>query len=488
MPDIYENLFNVESSGNWYDYETVAGETPIEDVLTLKKALTTDHGTDVATFVGGQALRMQSLESLLHTITFREQHLVLWRDIEKDIAFSTVEEYSRLLEYGEYGDSFVGELETPEETSASLDRQVAKVKFLGTIRSVSLATRLVRKIVPDVIGFETYNGAMKLLRDWTRASYWGDSTMARNGEGLEFDGFITIIQKFAPDNIIDAGGQDLKDTHIADLAQIIYNKFGVVNRLYTSPVVAQRFFESYYGTQRLFLPAPTGGISAGFIINQFETIAGSVIIRPDTLFRPPYVFRNSPTSTKAPDTQFQAVGQIDSTLTTANWDKGSITGNAVRYWVCAGNQKGISAPVVVGTSANPNVQAVFNITNPSYPVKITITESMPGSRPADFYVIFREDIEGTKSSGIGYIGRVKANPTGTTTFIDNNDYLPNSFIAVMGDFTRRCLVFARLLNLVKINLPVVGQSFPFMILLYGTYKYYNPSWLGIIRNIGYQRK
>lgn len=477
----FEGLANQYLGSN----DTIYGSTPIQDVEDLKKALQMSYDTDVASYTGGDALRLQSLEKALHIITFRAQHLVLWREIEKDIAYSTVEEYTLLKGYGSDGGvAFVGQTETPVESVGDYERKVAFVKFMGVVRSVSLASVLVRKLVPDIIGRETTNGIMKILSDWTWAMYWGDSKKMRTStqEGLEFDGIVSVVEKEAPQNVFDLrGGIDL-DRALSHLAEVIYNQYGTINRLFAPSGVIQKFTQSYYGNQRVFIPTATGGIGAGFFISQFDTIAGTAVLRPDALFRPQYTYSTVATSNQAPNTQF-TVSAVLANNTTADWAKGNVAGNIVQYAVAAGNTRGLSAPV----------QAPSNLTigaNETRAVRLTISETNAGTNPAQFYVIFRNDVESNgRKSGFGVIAVIPASAlqNNTITFDDTNRILPNSKTAVVGNFTRECLVFSRLLPLVRVPLPVVGQAIPWMILLYGVPKYYNPRWLGVIRNIDYVR-
>jgi len=469
----------------YYKDEPVLGSVSLKDVMDLQKALTVDYGTDVATFTGGQALRVQSLENVLHIITFREPHLVLWREIEKEPAYSTVEEYSRILDYGGMGGTFLGELETPEEDTTSYDRQVLKIKFMGKVRSISIAARLVRKIVDDLIGQETFNGSMALLRDWTWAAYWGDSKMARGGvEGKEFDGIIPVVMRNAPMNVLDAEGNEITDKLISTASELVASAFGEVNRMFVSTRTARAFFESYYGAQRVFLPSPSGGLSAGFIIKEFQTVAGDITIIPDRLLKSPYVvsldlFNNPSLWTrppKAPDTTITVSAAVQTGP--SQFSKGGVNNCTVRYLIFPANEKGLGNPVATSdiTGLNDNRQVV-----------IQITEGSGQIRP-EFFVIFRRDVDSTGKVAYGFIARVPASSTGTTSFTDVNDILPGSEFAVLGDFRRESLVWASLLDLVKVELPILGQSIPWMLLMYGGIKFYNPKWLAVIKNINYQRK
>jgi hypothetical protein len=115
----------------------------------LRKALSA--GYQVSSQTGGGALRVQSLESSLKVLTNTEKNYVFWQDVEKKAAYSTVEEYNTLNQYGPDNGGFNFEGVLPEQDDTSYTRNVALVKFLGTTRSVSHPLTLVRPAHGEVI-------------------------------------------------------------------------------------------------------------------------------------------------------------------------------------------------------------------------------------------------------------------------------------------------------------------------------------------------
>jgi hypothetical protein len=142
----------MESMVSLADYEGLngfgGGSLGSAEILEdLNKAIST--GYDISSQTGGAALRPQSLESTLKVLTFHDQHVKLWKKINKIPAYSTAEEYNRLTEYGENSGGFFQEGGLPREEDTEYSRQVALVKFLGTTR-VNLGS-LIAKVIRQML-------------------------------------------------------------------------------------------------------------------------------------------------------------------------------------------------------------------------------------------------------------------------------------------------------------------------------------------------
>ena len=125
------------NSVSFRDYEGVQGFGigSMNEVDELNKAL--EAGTQRPPASGGSALRVESLEATLRTVTFTLQNIKLWPKIPKLPAFSTVEEYNILSAYGDDAGVFTNEGDLPETQDATYERRTALVKFLGTTREVT---------------------------------------------------------------------------------------------------------------------------------------------------------------------------------------------------------------------------------------------------------------------------------------------------------------------------------------------------------------
>jgi len=464
------------------DYEQTGsgfGIAPASDVLELKKALEAGYAgapegaTDVMT--GGAALRVQSLEASLKVLTWKEEHLVLWRDIPKTPAYSTVEEYTQLKEYGpEYGGAFTLEGELPAERTSDYIRKAAFVKFLGDTRVVTHPMTVVRTQVGDVVARENINGILWLLKQLDWALVWGNSKLNVGGtEYVEFDGLLNMIDTA---NVIDMKGQPLSEKAIQDAAQMVLDNYGVPNALYGSPKVLQDFAKQYLPVERVFVPVPGGGFTGGFIINNYQTVAGMISLKGD-LFMRKVSPNTSATHTEAPDAP-ASVTAVAGTGTDAEWGKTYPNGVTVKYKVTSCNRKGASAPV----ESNSYTVAAGALTTP---VKVTITLGASLTRSPDYYQVYRSDNGGPYT----LIARIPCatgqnGPNGATDFIDKNIVVANTYMAFLGEMTPDVIEFRQLLPLIKMDLAIISPAIRWMLLLYGVPVIYAPKkWVKII-NIG----
>ena len=150
------------------------------NVQDLYKALTTNAYAQVggpAAQTGGAALIPESLENTMKTLTFTEQNLVLWKDIAKVKAYSTVEEHNVINNYGEDISPFQREGVAGINTTGNYAREFAKVKCINTTREVSHLLQMVNT-VEDPVALETTNGMRLLLGQTEKALFYGDSSLA----------------------------------------------------------------------------------------------------------------------------------------------------------------------------------------------------------------------------------------------------------------------------------------------------------------------
>lgn len=89
-----------------------------QDIAELSKALEAGYQTGAGK-TGGSALRVESLEASLKVLTYTSSHIKFWKKIPKSPAYSTVEEYNQLINYGGSQNPFVQEGELPQATDTS---------------------------------------------------------------------------------------------------------------------------------------------------------------------------------------------------------------------------------------------------------------------------------------------------------------------------------------------------------------------------------
>lgn len=455
------------------------------DIAELSKALEAGYQIGAGK-TGGSALRVESLEASLKVLTYSSSHVKFWKKIFKTPAYSTVEEYNQLTDYGGEASPFVQEGELPQASDSSYTRRTQLVKFLGTTREVTHQATLVHPAHGDLIAMENQNGILWLLQQVERSMFSGDSTLAFDGESEQWDGLDSLIDSA---NVIDLEGSTLQEADIEEAANMIIESYGFPTDMFLGTRTMSDLNKTLYPRERIQLPAPSNG-QIGNTISTMATQAGVIEFNPDIFIRRTAVPPSAATSASAPATPASiASGAV--TGTTGDHNKGAPAGTSYLSWVVtACNRFGESAPTafmgaaIAFSQANKDlgVYAPLTITNPA----------VIGGFPPEYYKIYRSQASATNAvpsslSSYALIAQVPASSqaaAGTTTYNDVNLILPFTSSAYLGEMTPSVLTFRQLMPLMKMDLAVLSPAYRWMILLYGTPILFAPKkWMRFI-NIG----
>lgn len=460
------------------DYDGIQGfgVGSSEQVEDLNKALSA--GVQNPPTSGGNVLRVQSLEATLRIVTFSLGHIKLWKNIPKLPAFSTVEEYNRLTDYGADAGAFTDEGALPESQDSTYERKTALVKFLGTTREVTHPMTLVRPAHGNVIALETQNGAIWLVERLERALFNGDSAMiAQEIDGLKkqiLDGVSVNINTSLYDSannikagaetvIIDKRGLKLTEDDLEVGSNYIVQNYGVPTNLYSAPQAMSDLAKQFYPRERVNLPLPTEG-KVGFAVSSFQSNSGLIQLDQDIFLRSG---RNNgvktapsgATSSKAPTAPASAVGAAPGADAKSMF--GAADAGAYIYFVTAVNQYGESVGVASAAVTYAAGEAAV----------VTITDG-GGSYPATAYKIYRSDKGGLVGTA-KYVTTV-ARAGGTTPWTDYNWLLPACSTAFMVQQNLQNFSVRQLAPMMKIPLATVAASIRWMQLLYLTMIVYTP--------------
>lgn len=450
------------------------------DLAELSKALDTgDYTTAVAGTTDGAALRVQSLEGTLKVLTFQEKHAVLWKNIAKVPAYSTIEEYDELNSYGTEGSAFIPQGYAPVEDDSTYTRRASYVKYMGTLRKVTHPMTLVRTVAGDIIARENTNGTLKIIRDVENALFWGDSTRVFTGEGLEFNG----LDKLIGTNTYDLNGSDLTEGAIEDAAEIVADGYGNPTDLYLSNKLNTAFTKTMIPKGRMIYPAPggQGQLRAGVFVNEVATAHGVIAINPSRFLNTGRSAKVSPpataTSTLAP-TAPTSVAASSMTGATGKW-RSSQVGTAITFKVTACNRFGESAPCAAGGTTTVTSSDLAKY------IPLTITNNTVVIAP-EWFNIYASDPTGNGSSWylIGMVAASSQANGGTTTYNYTGETMANTSTAFIGEMSPDVVAFKQLAPLMKMDLAVIDPSIRWMILLYGVLQMYAPKkWVKMI-NVG----
>jgi hypothetical protein len=434
-----------------------------QDVDNLNKALTAGYEVNPLNLQGGGAFRVESLENSLKVLTYGDQHIKFWKKIPKQQAFSTVEQYGQLLDYGRGQGAFVGEGVLPDTNDSTYARKAAFVKFLGTTREVTHPMTLVNSAFGNVVARQNQDGILWMLKQMEQSLFWGNSKLAVGGqEGLEFDGLARLID---PSNVIDLKGTYLEEKHINWGAQMIIQNYGTPTDLFLPFEVMAQFSQEFFPKERVIMPTASG-YQAGVVVNKFMTHGGEVDFNPDIFLTKTRPLSNNASSFKAP-----AVGSIAYTAASdlvagaGDWAKQGA--GTYQFVVTFNNTHGESIPsnAVSVTLASGDL---------GKGVQLHITNPVSTAFPIEYIRIYRTELNGSAFYEVDKVAVSTANSGATMTYIDLGTTIANTYTSFMGEMSPDILGFKQLAPMMKMDLATLGPVIRWMILLYGVPVLYAP--------------
>lgn len=454
------------------DYDGIDGfgTASAQEVADLQKALRSGQDRNApSTVVAGDGftLKPESLDRTLKVVTFKMEHIDFWKFLDKVPAYNTVEEYSRLREYGNAAAFFIEEGELPSESDATYSREFNIIKYMGVTKRVTHVMQTVRTHIGSAVAQETVNGTMDLLRAVESALFYADSDKVPQ----EFDGLFPQLEAQASAaNIIDMRGKPLNQDVIEEAAHIIRAapNYGVPTDLFMADGVYSDLARLFYPTQRSNLPTPAGDGMIGFRVDGMRTQAGTIRFHPNVFITPGQIpvtagvgevgKRPGPPTLGAPSAGADAASQFAAT------DAGDYI-----YKVCAKNRYGVSTPV---TASTVTVAAGDKVT-------ISITD---GSPLATCYVVYRTAKNGAAATAtqITVIKRTGA----ATSYVDKNENLPTCTKAALIQGNRENLVVKQLAPFTRIPLATVDTSMRWAQILYLALTLHSPNKNVLFKNVG----
>lgn len=478
---------------SWRDYQglsnmggTFGGQMSAQDVDELNKALVA--GSDInnpgAAPGEGFPLRLESLDSTLFTTTYaNKSDIRFWASLYKDSATNTVEEFDRLESYGSGNAVWMQEADLPAEDDSTYSRQYTKIKYMGTVRRVSMVMGMLKSKFGDIMAREAVNGTMFLLRQLERTLFDGDEDMIpEQMDGLEKlcttawgntaleDG---AVSGYESDNVIDLRGQPLTEDHIADMVErlIAEPNYGRPSDLWLPTAPMKDLSKIMYPKERYDLPAPKNGM-AGISISGVTTPFGDIRLQPD-IFIPDSV---KPTEAGVGKSAQRPNPPVIGAITTPVYGGsnttyfGSSDAGNYYYKIVACNRYGKSAPV---TSPVVAVASGDQVTIP-------ITD---GGNSTSYYEVYRTEVGATSAANARLLFKV-AKSGASQNIIDLNRFLPNCSKGYMLTQTSEVLKIKQLAPFTKIPLATIDTSVRWAQVLFLGLQIMKPLQNGMFINIG----
>lgn len=462
------------------------GAATAAEVAELSKALETGYALGSGR-TGGAALRVESLEASLKVLTFTSSHIKFWKKIPKSPAYSTVEEYNQLTDYGGNASPFVGEGELPQASDSSFVRRTQLVKFLGTVREVTHQASLVHPAHGNLIALENQNGILYLLQQVEKFLFSGDSSLAYDGEAEQWDGLDALVDS---SSVIDLEGNPLQEADIEEASNQIIDNYGFPTDMFLGNRTMSDLVKTLYPRQRTTMPSPVNG-KIGMTVGSIQTQGGDIEFNPNIFIRETPKPSSAATSANAPTTPASIAASVNTGASNGDHNKGAPAGTTYfAYVVTACNRFGESAPTALAGSATAITGAQKTAGN-----SVTLTITNPGTIGAfapEYFKIYRSKASTTNAvpsslNDYALVMQVPASSqaaSGTTVVSDVNLTLPFTSTAYLGELTPSVLTFRQLMPMMKMDLAVLGPAYRWMILLYGTPVLFAPKkWLRFI-NVG----
>jgi len=402
-------------------------QTQIEE---LKKALEAGgYNAAPGTLTQGSALQHEDLSNVMNVATFQEKAIKLQKIFKSYACKSTLVQFNRQLDYGQFGGSAVLEGQIGTENTSNIVRAVVPMAYYAEVRRRTLQADLVSTF--DGVSAESRvdsDAAIKLLGDIEFHSFKGQSDYSNAGQ---FDGNpLAMAQEEAGMRGLDAqirfsdydistkdlmfdeyGGSTsvvipqngtLQQATIEDTATTSAIHNGNVEKIYLSPQAHGNYNKIAFNKERIVL-AGSPQKSTGAALNEQSTVGGAITVESSIFLQPKQ--KAAKARAGAPSAASLGTPAIVSASGTS-----FLAGEVYKYSATACN--------VIGEGAESAVVTATIVANGD---AVTIAITPAGGVAAQWFNIYRSEAGSSKRA---FIGRVKANGSAAVTFVDLNNKIP----------------------------------------------------------------
>jgi hypothetical protein len=437
----------------------------------LVKALSAGYGTDAAQFMGGRALEVQDIEAtMINAMREQREDCKLMNLVKKHPVHSTVHEYNRRLDVGEYENLTADEGGGSEDNDQTIKRVTRNIKYLQDRRAVTDQMEIVDGY-ENALESEKIGGTLNVLKGAEFLNFHGDSKVVPT----QYDGLISQILADSTPNVNDLRGRSITaygEKALNEMVRTIYERGGDANLLFFPPVIAEQIQDLVRDRLRF----GTEDKRATLVVDQYPTPYGSTLhfgaeAGSDKFFRTKGPVSPNGKVDKRPNPPDSVVATVD---TNSNSHFLAADAGDYTYAVHSISKYGISA----GTSIAAAVAVAAGKS-----VGLTITPD--SSKPGTGFVITRSAKDGTV---LMEVCRIANSGASTTVFVDLNADLPGT--ASMIFLTEKKLqTIMEFYQLCPLRLRPLFESNkaekPFFVQLFGALDLKVPEWCGIVKNIAY---
>jgi hypothetical protein len=437
----------------------------------LAKALAAGYGTDSAQFAGGRAMEVQDIEAtMINAMREQREDCKLMNLVKKHPVHSTVHEYNRRTDVGEYENLTADEGGGSEDNDQTVKRVTRNIKYLQDRRAVTDQMELVDGY-ENALESEKLAGTLNVLKGAEFLNFHGDSKVVPT----QYDGLIAQILNDSTPNVKDLRGKTVTaygEKALNEIVRTIYERGGDANLLFFPPVIAEQIQDLVKDRLRF----GTDDKRATLVVDQYPTPYGSTLhfgetAGADKLFRVKGIVSPNGKVDKRPNPPASvtaaAADNPNSLFLASDAGNYNYTVHAVsKYGISAGTP--LSAAIAVAAGKG---------------VSLTITPD--STKPGTGFIITRTSKGG---SVFMEVCRIANSGDAATVFVDLNADLPGT--ASMLFLTEKKLqTVMEFYQLCPLRLRPLFESNkaekPFFVQLFGAIDLKVPEWCGIVKNVAY---
>jgi hypothetical protein len=375
----------------------------------------------------------------MHVVTFGEKDIKLQKEVKVEKAKGQLFQFNRLLSYGTFGGTAMGEGLIGQEETPDIIRAAVPMAYYSLMTRPTLAATMAETF--DGVSAEervAMAAAMKIAGDVEFDLFRGKADFSNAGV---FDGAPEAIPQLP--NIVGLDVQVRQSDYSLDTQDLMFEAYGsglsvilsgggtlvqstiedawirgVMNfskadRMFTDPLVLSNYSKNAYASKERFNLGSTAQEPVTGVDIRRQAVSGGVVtLEPSRFLSGQTKWKRARVNSPgAPSVALN--GQVASSTTFLN-------GQVYNYVVTGENELGESLP---SAALQVTISAGGNLVN------LDITA---GTGSARYFNVFRTGAGGAVATA-KLVGRVKAAVSGTTRFVDRNNRLPGAQPAYLVD-------------------------------------------------------
>lgn len=444
-------------------------------VGALQKALTAGTGTDSASFTGGRALVMESLEGTLQDVLFTEDHIKLFKKLKTTPLYATVDEWNVRDDYGGEFGTAVAETVNPPLATGNYERKFGYCAYYRDRREISHVLTQLKTITPEAMAAEEQAATRRLLSHVERDLFIGDRTIfPERIQGLQ-SSIMEAAAAYDSQLIYDMHGTPITtQAPFHRLQSIVYKQGGRLTDFYYPAEVQADVDNALADQQRIVVPVQSadGKIIHGASQNALRTAHGDLAFESDIFVRAGWDM-----------VALDEANVADEALAPATPTVNSVTGNAGTIATQANLPAGVYQVRVAavngyGESAATAADEVTLVATNT--IRITVTRAAATTTGYRVYL----SAVGGDAADCRFHEEVACTAAQQVIELDGT-WVTGTACAYGLDLApgHNAVDFRQLFPLSKMDYAMVSPVFPFVVQFYGLLRVMKPNWNAMITNI-----